>query len=225
MSGIATSIALGGTALTGAIVGAGALAAGATVYGASTAASATHDAATSAAQVQEKALAQQKELSQPYTDMGKAAIPTLENLLGIGNPGGPSVEQTLQQTPGYQFAKQQGLDATKSQAASMGMALSGNTLQGLDQFSTGLADQTYGAEVNRLMGVAGLGQAAASGQAANIGSNANNLSNIYTNQGNTLAGIRANEAAGVAGAIGSVSGSLLEQQTLDRLLPKTPAGP
>jgi hypothetical protein len=206
-----------------AVIAAGVAGAAATTVASNKAASATGDAAKSAAQVQEDALKQQKELSQPYTDLGKQAIPTLENLLGIGSAGPGSQQATLEQTPGYQFAKQQGLASTQAGAASMGLALSGNTLEGLDKFSTGLADQTYGESVNRLMGVAGLGQAAAAGQAANIGAGANNLSNIAMNQGNNLAGIAANQGASYASIAGNLGSAYLQNQTLQGLRNPTPA--
>ncbi len=212
-------------------IGGGLLAANATSNAADTAAAATTQASTTAAQVQRDALAQQKELAQPYTDLGKQAIPTLESLLGIapaGKPGaaaGPTPQQTLEQLPGYQFAKTQGIDATKAAAASMGLALSGNTLEGIDKFSTGLADQTYGEEVNRLMGIAGLGQAAAAGQAANIGQGAANLGNIAMNQGNTLAGIAANQGASMGSIYGNIGGSIATAATLRGLNPGATAAP
>ena len=191
-----------------AIAGAAVVGAGATLYASDQASSATKDASNAAIQQQQSALAQQKEMAQPYTDLGKQAIPTLENLLGIGKPGGPSAQATLENMPGYQFAKQQGIDATKAGAASMGLALSGNTLAGIDQYSTGLASQTYENEINNLYRVAGLGQASAAGQAANIQAGASNIGNIGINQANTLSGIRSNEAAGIGNIAGNLGGSL-----------------
>lgn len=121
-------------------------------------------------------------------------------------------------------------------AAASGLLNSGNTLEALDRYSSGLADQTYqqefnnrfntnqqqfdqrfnayGQQVNNLQNVVGLGQAAAAGQAANIGNAASNVSgllsnqgsslgNIATNQGNTLAGIDANQIAGITKSIGN----------------------
>jgi hypothetical protein len=116
--------------------------------------------------------------------------------------GGADISGTLRNMPGYQFALNEGLNSTKNQATAMGMGLSGNTLQALDRYSTGLADQTYQQEVGNFMNVTGMGQAAAAGQAANIGNAANNTSNLIMNQGNTMAGIQANEIAGVTKAIG-----------------------
>jgi len=213
----------------GAIIGA----AGVAIAGGE-AASATKDAAASARQSQLDALAQQKQLAAPYTGLGQDAIAKYEALLGITPqgkggpgqgpaprpgtfPGGASIQETLASMPGYQFAKQQGLDATKAQAGAMGMGLSGNTLEELDKFSTGLADQTYNQELQNLLAPIQIGQGAAAGQAANIGAGAANLSNIAIGQGNNLAGIYANEAAGITKAIGNAGNQYLTYQTLQNL--------
>lgn len=121
---------------------------------------------------------------------------------------------TLRATPGYQFALEQGLQGATNAATAQGMSLSGNTLQALDRYGTGLADQTYGEQIARLMGVANLGQAAAAGQAANIGAAANNIGSTLINQGNTMAGINANTIAGITKAIGSGIDQYGQSQTL-----------
>lgn len=214
-----------------AIIGGAVLGAGASMIAGHQAASATRDAASSARQSQLDALAQQKELAAPYTGLGQDAIAKYEALLGITPqggkgpaprpgtfPGGASIQDTLSSMPGYQFAKQQGLDATKAQAGAMGMGLSGNTLEALDTFSTGLADQTYNQELQNLLAPIQIGQGAAAGQAANIGAGAANLGNIAINQGNNLAGIYANETAGITKAIGNAGNQYLTYQTLQNLL-------
>ena len=192
-------------------LGVGAAGAAATAYGASQAAGATRDATNAAINQQNTALGQQAALSQPYRDLGQSAIPTLQGLLGLN---GQDPTKALQNTPGYQFAKQQGLDSTVNKASAMGMGLSGNTLQGLDQFSTGLADQTYQQAVGNAENVVGLGQAAAAGQAANIGNAAANTSNLIMNQGNTQAGIDANLAAGLTKSFGAGANQYMMMNTL-----------
>lgn len=54
----------------------------------------------------------------------------------------PTAEQA-RNTPGYQFALQQGLQGIERGASARGDLLTGGTLKGLQQFGTGLADQTY----------------------------------------------------------------------------------
>lgn len=204
-----------------AIAGAAVVGAGATIWAGNKASAATSGAANTAARVQEEALAQQEKLSAPYRALGESAIPTLQKLLGIG-PGGPGdMTKTLQNMPGYQFAKSQGIDSTKAAAGSMGLALSGNTLQGIDKFSTGLADQTYQSEVANLMGIAGIGQAAAAGQAANVGNAATNRSNIAIGQGANQAGIASNQAASLAGIAGNALGNYQTSQFLEKLNPNS----
>src|SRR5207302_4056878 len=72
-------------------------------------------------------------------------------------------------------------------------------------------------EVGNLENVAGIGQAAAAGQAANIGNAATNVGNIAIGQGNTLAGIYANEAAGITKSIGNAYNTYELNQTLQGL--------
>lgn len=200
-----------------AIVGGALIGAAGTAIAGSEAAGATTDAANTAAGVQRQALSQQAQLAAPYTGLGQAAIPQYEALLGIGPKGQAGIGQTLQNLPGYQFAKSQGIQGTESQLAAMGLGRSGNTLQAIDQFSTGLADQTYGEQLNRLLQPIQIGQGAAAGQAANIQTGASNLGSIAIGQGNNLAGIYANEAAGLTKAAGGAANQYLTYQTLQNL--------
>ncbi len=198
----------------GAILGAAVIGAGAAVYSSNQASDATQNATNAAIGQQQSALSQQAALSAPYRALGESAVPQLQSLLGMG---GADPTQALRNTPGYQFTLNQGLDATKNAASASGMLLSGNTLEGLDKFSTGLADQTYQQAVANTLGVVDLGQAAAAGQAANIGAASNNISNALINQGNTIAGIDVNTAAGITKAIGNAANQYTTYQTLSGL--------
>lgn len=89
--------------------------------------------------------------------------------------------------------------------------------------------------LGNLMNTVGVGQAAAAGSAANIGNSAamagqasqnatgtlananNNLGNIAVNQGNTQAGINANEIAGLTKAAGNGMNQYTTQNTLSAL--------
>lgn len=202
-----------------AIVG-GVIAAGGAIAAGAMSSHATTSAANTAAGVQEQALQQQAALAQPYTQLGQSAIGQYQALLGLtgpngqGGPGNANTLAALQATPGYQFTQQQGDQATLNSAAASGLLLSGNTLQGLDQFNTGLADQTYQQAVTNAQNAVGIGQAAAAGQAANIGGAASNLSNLAVNQGNTLASIDENTIAGITGAIGNATNNYTIGKTL-----------
>jgi hypothetical protein len=236
MSAIATAI-VGGAI----IAGAGSAIAGHEAAGATTA------AANTAAGVQQQALAQQLALATPYTNLGQSAIPTYQALLGIGGGGAPggagrgtrptagapgaggpggSIEQTLQNLPGYQFQLTQGVDAAKAAAASEGLGLSGNAIQGIETFGSGLADSNYQQYLQDLLAPIQIGQGAAAGQAANIQTGASNLGNIAIGRGNAMAGIDANETAGLTRAAGNAGQQALTYQTLQNLNPNSgaPAG-
>lgn len=186
-----------------AVIGAAVVGAGATAYAGSEAAGATQAGAATAAGAQYAALAQQKELAQPYTDLGKAAIPQYESLLGIGpNANAGTISEALKSTPGYQFTQQQGEQGILNAASAAG-GFSGNTATALDKYNTGLADQTYQSAVGNSLNAVELGQGAAAGVAANVGSAASNIGSIATNQGTNLANIDIGEAAGISKALGS----------------------
>jgi hypothetical protein len=199
-----------------AVIGAGVAGAAGSAIAGSEAAGATKSAAQTAAAEQNAALSQQAALSAPYRALGQSAITPLQSLLGIGGTAQQQqqAQAALAATPGYQFTLQQGLDAAKSSAAAGGMLNSGNTLQALTQYGTGLADQTYQQAVGNLENVVNTGQAAAAGQAANVGNAATNLSNIAMNQGTNLANIDANTIAGITRAGGNTANNLLTLQAL-----------
>lgn len=200
-----------------AIAVAGIATAAGTAIAGSEAAGATESAANTAAAEQQNALTQQEALAAPYTSLGKSAIPQLQTLLGLNGSNPAAAEKALSSTPGYQFTLNQGLDATKNAASASGMLLSGNTLQALDKYGSGLADETYQQAVSNLENTVNTGQAAAAGQAANIGNAATNLGNIAVNQGNTLAGIDTNTIAGIENSLGNTTNNLILQNTLANL--------
>jgi hypothetical protein len=80
-----------------------------------------------------------------------------------------------------------------------------------------LADQTYQDELRNLLAPVQLGQAAAAGQAANVGGAAANIGNIQTQQGANLANIGMNRVAGITGAIGQGINQYTTLQTLRNL--------
>jgi hypothetical protein len=192
-------------------------AAGATVYAANSAADATKSATNTAVNEQQWAIEQQENLSAPYRAVGNAAIGQYEDLLGLGPNGAAGEQAALAATPGYQFAKQQGTQATVNQASAMELGLSGNTLEGIAEFNTGLADQTYQNAVGNAQGAVAIGQNAAANTGSAIQSGANNISSAEINQGNTLAGIDVNEVAGLTKAFQSAGNEYATISTLQNL--------
>lgn len=134
----------------------------------------------------------------------------------------PNIMQALENTPGYQFALSQGERGIANQASLAG-GFSGNTAAALDQFNSGLASETYQQNVDNLARAVGTGQAAAAGQAQNVGNAANNISSALINQGQTTAGIDANTVAGLTKAVGNAADQYGTMSALKALQTQVPA--
>lgn len=110
-----------------------------------------------------------------------------------------STEAALQAIPGYQFQRDQGIQAAQRSLGSKG--LTGAQLKGVSRFVTGLADTTYGEQVSRLKDAANIGQSAAN-QTANYGTQ------TATQVGQNQIGAGTATASGTVGAANAVSGAL-----------------
>ncbi|QEL19342.1 hypothetical protein [Limnoglobus roseus] len=101
-------------------------------------------------------------LYQPYLQSGTAAQNQLANLYGFnGQDAATAAMSQFQTDPGYQFARQQGIDALDASAARRGLLVSGNNQQAVQDFGTNLANQQYGNYLARLTGLANTGLTAA----------------------------------------------------------------
>lgn len=145
--------------------------------------------------------------------------PTTFNLANSSLLNAPTLAQ-FQQSPGYQFQLQQGLNALKNNAAATGGINSGNTLQALTQYATGLANQDWNtfysqytgqqAQVfNMLNALTQQGQNAA----ANLGgigtTAASNIGNALTSAANASAAGTIGTASAVSGGISGLSNNAL----------------
>lgn len=92
------------------------------------------------------------------------------------------VTQQLASQPGYQFTQSQGIDQIMHAGSAAG-GLGGNTLQALANYTSGLAQQTYGATLSRLAALAGAGQSAATTLTSAAENQGNNLASLYTGLG------------------------------------------
>lgn len=114
-------------------------------------------------QVQNAAM-QSAENYQPFLDTGAKANQTLEDLYGLnGQDAAAAATQNWQNTPGYQFARDQGIQALDASAASRGMLRSGNQMQAVQDYGTGLANQYYNDYLRQLANARAAGQDAAQG--------------------------------------------------------------
>ena len=199
-------IAAAGIAAAGAIGGAAISASGA-----DKAAKKQKKAAKKAAQIQQNALKQQTELAAPYVEAGKNALAEYQKLAPDQDFG----MAQFQADPGYNFRMAEGLKALERSASARGLLQSGGTLKGIQQYGQNLASSEYENAFSRYLSqrearldpyryLSGQGQAAAAGQAANVGSSGAALAEIAAQRGN----IQAAQAAGTAGAIGNAFSSI-----------------
>jgi hypothetical protein len=192
---------------------------------------------------------------QPYLDLGNQAAGTLGarlDSLTAPYPGGAFsfTPADFQNDPAYQWNRDQGLQGIQRLAASQGGLVSGGVIKDAGAFASGLAANTYQQQYqnalsayqmayqqfndtnanafSRLMGVSGMGQAAASntaaagagaaGNAAGIsGSNANALAGLYTGQGNASGAATMAGANAITGGVNQFTNYLAQQQMLKQL--------
>lgn len=105
----------------------------------------------------------------------------------------------LESLPGYAFARDQGIKSITNSVGSRGQT--GAQAKGIARFVTGLADSTYGEQVNRLLSAVNVGSGAASttGQLAQ---------QTASGVGNALIGAGQASAAGTVGAANAISGGI-----------------
>lgn len=152
------------------------------------------------AQVQGMFDTTQKNL-QPFIDAGQSGTGQVQNLLGLGANGTAGIMQQLQQMPGYQFALQQGLQATQNGFAAQGLGSSGAAIKGAGQYAEGLASQQYQSLFGNAMSLMQGGVQAGSALGGLASQNAGNLASLTTGAG-------AAQAAGIVGSANSVLGGI-----------------
>ena len=203
-----------------AIAGVGAAAGG--IGSAAIGASAQTDAASKAVDFQKQMFQKIQGNLAPYINAGGPAMGILQLMTGT-NPGGnplmspltqpftPTME-SLEQTPGYQFTKDQGLQATQNSFAAQGLGTSGAALKGAANYATGLASNTYQQQFqnylqgqqqiyNMISGIAGTGASAAAGLAPQATQIAGNVGNALIGSGNAIAGAATGGANALTGGI------------------------
>ena len=205
--------------ITPAIIGAAAISGGAQAFGASQAADAQSSAAQASA-AQQSAMFQQTQANlNPFIQNGTTSMYQLGSLIGTNGGGNPLTAPLtkpftaadLENTPGYQFTRDQGLQAVQNGFAAKGLGDSGAAMKGAAQYATGLASTTYNQQLqnylaqnsqifNMLQGQSTQGSNAATGlgsQSAQVGQNV----------GNSLIAAGNGQAAGYNGMGAAVSNS------------------
>lgn len=119
----------------------------------------------------------------PTVGTGTQAGSAIANMLGLNGPQGQSTGfQNWQNSTGYQFGLDQGVQSITGNAATQGLLNSGSTLKALQTYGQNYANTQYGNYVNQLQGLLGSGI-----QAGNtIGSAGNTFNSSSSGSGTTV---------------------------------------
>jgi hypothetical protein len=218
--------------ITAAVVGGAAILGGAYMSSraASGAAQTQADAANNATAANQAALQQQAELSKPYRTAGETAV---NQLSAMTQPGGQFTQNftaadfAAGMDPGYAFRLKEGMNAMNATAAARGGLISGNALKAGQAYGQELGSQEYNNAFNRyqinranrlnpLQFLSGQGQAAAAGQAANVGNMASSNANLMTGAANAQAAGQIGSANAYTNAIGQGVGAYQMNQLINR---------
>ena len=204
--------------VTGVIAGTAVIGAGASLLGGKQSADAAKDAAKqqrkateATIKAQKQALERQIGLQEPFRQTGVNALADY----GTASQYTPFGMPQFEADPGYNFRMAEGLKGLERSAAARGLLQSGGTLKGIQQYGQNLASSEYENAFSRYLSqrearldpyryLSSQGQAAAAGQAANVGSTGAALAEIAAQRGN----VNAAQAAGTAGAIGNAFSSI-----------------
>lgn len=121
----------------------------------------------------------------------------------IVTPTGPDLS-VFQNSPGYQFRRQEGQRDIGNSFAARGGAFSGNALKGITDFNQNLASEDYYNFVNQLNNLAGHGQTAVT----NSGQFAQNYGNAAANALGNAGDARASGVANSANIWGNALGGI-----------------
>lgn len=178
-------------------------------HGASSAAKAQtqSDAAAIAEQRREFDLTQS--MFKPYTQAGTAALPGIENLLGLnGSAAGQQAIDALKASPEYQSLYNNGLEAVLQNASATGGLRGGNTQAALANFGRDTLSQVISTQLSRLGGLAGLGENA-TGSVAGFGQNSTNaISGLLQASGNAQASSALAQGGIWAGVLNNLTQSI-----------------
>lgn len=196
-----------------AVIGSAVIGGAATAYAANRASNAQQAAADKAANTTLSMYNQTRSDLEPYRGIGQVATEKMTNQLdALTAP--INIDAVLNDPnstarKAYDFTLQQGLKATQNSAAARGLGSSGAALKGAAEYTTGLANKTYGDlfnmenvnrtnAYNRLKGLIDTGQNAAAQTGSAGTSAANTAAQAQIGAGNA-------QAAGINAAGGAVS--------------------
>lgn len=139
----------------------------------------------------------------PYTEAGAGAMGQANALLGLGGQeAATNAFNTFQQSPGYQFRLNEGMNALNSGYAGRGVLQSGAALRGATEYGQNFASNEFNNYFSRLQNQAGLGLGASNALVGNVSNN-----NIYAADGQANAALIRGNSNPFAAALGQLGGS------------------
>lgn len=127
------------------------------------------DAVSAGATAAGDAYGQISDLFRPEYERGNQAGAMVANSLGLNGAGGNDIAlNTFRAGPGYEWRRDQSVDAAARKMGALGLAGSGNTLSALTTLGGNLADQEFGGWQDRLFAQSGRGMQAAQGMAGGL---------------------------------------------------------
>jgi len=157
---------------------------------------------------------------QPYREAGQEGLQGYMATLGYGGKGAQQgAIDKFTESPGYQYALNQGLTAVQRGEAASGMTGSGAEQAELQKRGQGMAQQEYGGYQDRLANLAGMGQQSSSrasqlaygegGELANLGYGyAGQESNLYGQMGESAAESQMAQSSGLGKFLGTAAGGI-----------------
>ena len=130
-----------------------------------------------------------QDLLNPYIQGGQNAYGSLQDLLGLGQPGAQqSAISGIQNSPIFQGLQQQGENSILQNSSATGGLRGGNTQGALAQFSPQLLNQMINQLYSQYSDISSQGLGAANTLGSAGLNTAGNLSNLYNLQGSARAG-------------------------------------
>jgi hypothetical protein len=171
------------------------------LFGARSAASAQKKAARQAQEVQQRMFDMTRQDLSSFREMGTNAFNAYASEMGLGPR--PEGFAGFQATPGFQFRMNEATDAVQAAAAARGMLRSGGTMAALSDRAGNVASQEYGTFLDRLGGMATIGQNAAAQTGAAGQNYAQGMTNAFAARGNAASAGAIGSANAIQGAIGN----------------------
>lgn len=177
-------------------------------FGAEKAEDAQYAASQQQLQALEKGYNRANTALSPYGEFGQSGMNLIKRLYGLDD--GTADMSAFTQSPDYQFRLGEGLKGIQGSAAASGGLFSGAAGKAINNYAQNTASQEFDNYLNRLFGITGIGQNAATGIANAATGNATNTANVYGNIGANQANRIQSQSNAIGGALDEGADALMK---------------